>query len=46
MQATEGFSVLPQSLMDSFSDKAQTDEAARMIGLSTTPEEVPDEGSE
>lgn len=46
MQVTEGFAVLPQEVMDSFSDKSRTDEAARMIGLpANAVEEAAGEGS-
>ena len=42
MKATEGFPVLPEAVMASFSDKAQTDEATRLMGFDNTTREVAD----
>lgn len=46
MHVTEGFPVLPQSVMDGFSAQDALDHASRMIGLSNDNEEVADEGPE
>lgn len=46
MHVTEGFSFLPQTVMDGFSDKDAIDYASEMIGLTTSTEEVADEGPE
>ena len=35
---SDHFAVLPQEVMDGFSDKATTDEATEMIGLPVNPQ--------
>lgn len=39
------FSMLPQSVMDGFSERANIDQAVKMLGLGNDTEEVTDGGS-